>query len=156
MKERIVLKVNGKTHNVNVDPNTPLLYVLRNELELNAPKYGCGQQQCGACMALIDGKAKPTCMLPVKRAASFNIVTLEGIADKNGKLHPLQQAFIDEQAAQCGYCVNGMLIGAISLLNEKPNPTDGEIAKSMQISLCRCGSQARAVRAIKKVSGRLT
>lgn len=149
MQEKIVLEVNGKSHTVNVDPSTPLLYVLRNDLGLNGPKYGCALQQCGACMVMLDGKAQPSCMLPVSSAMAFRITTLEGLGNKS-QLHPVQQAFIDEQAAQCGYCLNGMVISAVSLLHEYPSPEDEEIRQGMQRNLCRCGSYSRIMRAIRK------
>ena len=104
MKESVVLRVNGRSHTIEIDPSTPLLYVLRNQLELNGPKYGCGLQQCGACMVLLDGKAQPSCMITVKSAKDHTITTLEGISESDDSLHPVQKAFIDEQAAQCGYC----------------------------------------------------
>src|SRR4051812_6722052 len=115
MKEPVVLHVNGESHTVNVDPSTPLLYVLRNQLLLNGPKYGCGLQQCGACMVLLNGKAQPSCMLPVSSVKEYNITTLEGLSKKNNE-HPVQKACVQEQAGQCGYCLNGMVITAVSLL----------------------------------------
>lgn len=154
MKKILVLNVNGKTVEVNTDPATPLLYVLRNDLELNGPKYGCGFQQCGACLVLLNGKAQPSCMMPVSTAVDFKITTLEGLA-RNEALHPVQQAFVDEQAAQCGYCLNGMVINAVSLLNEHPDADDQAIREGMQRSLCRCGTYARALRAIKRVQKEL-
>jgi nicotinate dehydrogenase subunit A len=152
MKTSVHLHVNGQSHTVNIDPDTPLLYALRNNLGLTGPKYGCGLQQCGACMVLLDGKAQPSCMLPVSSAQEHKITTLEGISTQEDKLHPVQQAFIDEQAAQCGYCLNGMVISAISLLNQYPSPDDATIREHMFRSLCRCGSQARVMRAIKRAA----
>lgn len=152
MKVPIVLKVNGTTHTVTVDPATPLLYVLRNQLALNGPKYGCGLQQCGACMVLLNGKAQPSCMAPVSSLEGTNITTLEGLS-QNNKMHPVQEAFVQEQAAQCGYCLNGMVITAVALLQEHPNPDENAIRKGMYRSLCRCGSQARVIRAIKRAAG---
>ncbi|MDT0689240.1 (2Fe-2S)-binding protein [Salegentibacter sp. F188] len=152
MKTLITLTVNGNKHEVNVDPQTPLLYVLRNNLELNGPKFGCGLSQCGACMVLFDGKANPSCLITVERAAEMKITTLEGLADKNGNLHKVQQAFIDEQAAQCGYCLNGLVIASVGLLNEKPNPSDEEIQAGLYRNICRCGVHARVIRAVKKAS----
>lgn len=152
MKASIVLKVNGRSHALNIDPSTPLLYALRNQLQLNGPKYGCGLQQCGACMVLVNGKARTSCMLPVSAAKGVEIITLEGLSTDKHALNPVQQAFVDEQAAQCGYCLNGMVISAVSLLNENASPDDAAIHKGMHTSLCRCGSQARAVRAIKKLA----
>ena len=146
----VVLNVNGKTHRLDIDPATPLLYVLRNQLFLNGPKFGCGMQQCGACMVLIDGKAQYSCMLPVSSAEKKPIITLEGLASPQGMLHPVQQSFLDEQAAQCGYCLNGMVISAVGLLNSAVSPDDAAIRKGMQRVLCRCGTQARVMRAIKR------
>lgn len=146
----IVLTVNGRTHRLDIDPATPLLYILRNQLALNGPKFGCGMQQCGACMVLIDGKAAYSCAMPVSSAQRKAITTLEGLATAEGKLHPVQQNFLDEQAAQCGYCLNGMVISAVSLLNTSTHLDDAAIRKGMQPVLCRCGSQARVLRAIKR------
>lgn len=153
MKVTVVLQVNGKSHTLNIDPSTPLLYILRNQLGLNGPKYGCGLQQCGACMVLLDGKAQPSCMIPASSAKEYNITTLEGVSQKKNTLHPVQEAFVKEQAAQCGYCLNGMVISAISLLAENPHPDDAAIREGMQRSLCRCGSQARIIRAVKRAAG---
>jgi nicotinate dehydrogenase subunit A len=144
----IDLNVNGKKHTVEADPATPLLYVLRNQLALNGPKYGCGLQQCGACMVLLDGKAQPSCMIPVQAVKSNNITTLEGL----GGTHPVQEAFVHEQAAQCGYCLNGMVMSAVSLLRENPHPDDAAIRKGMHQALCRCGTQARIIRAVKRAA----
>lgn len=152
MKTQIILNINGKQHEVNVDPQTPLLYVLRNNLGLNGPKFGCGLSQCGACMVLFDGKANPSCLMPVEQAAKMNITTLEGLADENGNLHKVQQAFIDEQAAQCGYCLNGLVMASVALLDENPNPTDEQIQEGLYRNICRCGVHARVVRAVKKAS----
>lgn len=153
MKETLTLKVNGKSHAVTIDPSTPLLYVLRNQLELNGPKYGCGLQQCGACMVLLDGKAQPSCMISVKSAKDHAITTLEGISKDKNTLHPVQEAFVKEQAAQCGYCLNGMVISAVSLLNENPKPNDKEIREGLQRNLCRCGTHSRIIKAVKKAVG---
>ena len=154
MKVPIVLQVNGTSHTVVVDPATPLLYVLRNQLALNGPKYGCGLQQCGACMVLLDGKAQPSCMIPVSSVKEMAVTTLEGLS-QNNKLHPVQEAFVQEQAAQCGYCLNGMVITAVSLLAENPHPDDMAIREGMYRSLCRCGTHARIIRAIKRAAGRV-
>lgn len=148
----IALNVNGTSHRLTIDPNTPLLYVLRNQLALNGPKYGCGLQQCGACMVLMDGKAQPSCMIPVSAVQQKKITTLEGLAKNNNRLHPVQEAFIAEQAAQCGYCLNGMVISAVALLNATPSPNDETIREGMQQSLCRCGSYARIMRAVKRAA----
>ena len=152
MKVPIVLQVNGKPHTVAVDPATPLLYVLRNQLGLNGPKYGCGLQQCGACMVLLNGKAQPSCMIAVSSVKGQDVTTLEGLSVSN-KLHPVQEAFVQEQAAQCGYCLNGMVITAVALLKENPHPDDAAIREGLYRSLCRCGSHARVIRAVKRAAG---
>lgn len=153
MKETIELRVNGSRHSIKVNPSTPLLYTLRNELALNGPKYGCGLQQCGACMVLLDGKAQPSCMITVKAAQQHEITTLEGLSKKDD-LHPVQEAFVKEQAAQCGYCLNGMVISAVALLNENPHPNEEEIRTGMQRNLCRCGTHWRIIRAVKSASAK--
>jgi nicotinate dehydrogenase subunit A len=153
MNTTIQLHVNGKLHTIQVDPSTPLLYVLRNQLALNGPKYGCGLQQCGACMVLLNGKAEPSCMLPVSAVKDKKILTLEGLAQKDDTLHPVQEAFIAEQAAQCGYCMNGMVISAVALLQENPHPDDAAIRAGLQRSLCRCGTQSRIIKAVKRAAG---
>ncbi len=149
MKTDIQLNVNGKEHTVQSAPDTPLLYVLRNQLELNGPKFGCGLQQCGACMVLLDGKSTPSCQLPVRTAAKSKITTLEGLVDENGRLHKIQEAFVKEQAAQCGYCLNGIIIASVALLNENPSPTDDEIKEKLKLNICRCGVHSRVVRAVR-------
>jgi nicotinate dehydrogenase subunit A len=146
------LHVNGKKHTVHVDEATPLLYVLRNQLGLNGPRYGCGLQQCGACMVLLDGRAQPSCMIPAADVKDQPVITLEGLSPDGRKLHPVQEAFMHEQAAQCGYCLNGMVISAVSLLQEDPHPTDAAIREGMQRSLCRCGTYARIMRAVKRAA----
>ena len=150
MNTTIQLHVNGKMHTVLVDAATPLLYVLRNQLALNGPKYGCGLQQCGACMVLLNGKAEPSCMLPVAAVKDKKIITLEGLAQKDNTLHPVQEAFVQEQAAQCGYCMNGMVISAVALLAENPNPDEAAIRAGLQRALCRCGTQSRIIKAVKR------
>lgn len=155
MTTTIQLQVNGKIHSVQVDPATPLLYVLRNQLQLNGPKYGCGLQQCGACMVLLNGKAEPCCMVPVEAVKDKAITTLEGLVQNNNTLHPVQEAFVKEQAAQCGFCLNGMVISAVALLNENPTPDDKAIREGLYRSLCRCGTHTRIIRAIKRASGQL-
>ena len=154
MEKAVALHVNGKTVTVQADPATPLLYILRNHLQLNGPKFGCGLQQCGACMVLIDGKAQPSCMLPLSSATQFKITTLEGLGTKD-KLHPVQQAFINEQAAQCGYCLNGMVISAVSLLHDFPSPDESTIREGLQRALCRCGSHSRILKAVRKAAQNL-
>jgi aerobic-type carbon monoxide dehydrogenase small subunit (CoxS/CutS family) len=145
----VSLRVNGATHQVDVDPTTPLLYVLRNDLGLRGPRFGCGLGQCGACTVIIDGVAMRSCVTPTS-AATGAITTLEGLA-KDGKLHPLQQAWIDEQVPQCGYCQNGQIMTAKALLDRNPNPTDAEIREGMQGVLCRCMTYYRIQAAIKRV-----
>lgn len=144
----VKLQVNGATHEVDVDPSTPLLYVLRNDLDLRGPRFGCGVGQCSVCTVIIDGTAVRSCLMPVS-AVSGDITTLEGLA-KNGKLHPLQQAWIDEQAAQCGYCQNGQIMTAKALLDKNPNPSDAEIRAAMDGALCRCMTYYRIQAAIKR------
>lgn len=152
MSDTIQLQVNGKKLAVQADPATPLLYVLRNQLQLNGPKFGCGLQQCGACMVLLNGKAQPSCMIPVSAVKEQTIVTLEGLT-KDNRLHPVQEAFVQEQAAQCGYCLNGMAISAVALLAENPKPDDATIREGLERSLCRCGTQSRIIRAVKRAAG---
>jgi nicotinate dehydrogenase subunit A len=152
MNTTIQLNVNGQKHTLQVDAATPLLYVLRNQLQLNGPKYGCGLQQCGACMVLLNGKAEPSCMLPASAVQDKTIVTLEGLVQKDNTLHPVQEAFVQEQAAQCGYCLNGMVISAVALLNEQPHPNDADIRTGLQRSLCRCGTQSRIIKAVKRAA----
>jgi nicotinate dehydrogenase subunit A len=147
------LRVNGKTSTVNVrDPNEPLLYVLRNHLRLTGVKFGCGLAQCGACMVLIDGKPEPSCTMPISTAADRAITTIEGIGTE--KPHPVQAAFIAEQAAQCGYCTNGMVMSAVGLLAAKPNATLEEAKTALARNLCRCGSHHRVLRAVMRAAGR--
>ncbi|ANJ73580.1 (2Fe-2S)-binding protein [Ralstonia insidiosa] len=147
----ITLHVNGKVVDVNVSPEMPLLYALRNDLSLKGPRFGCGLGQCGACSVLIDGVVQRSCVLPVGAAAGRPITTLEGMGTPE-KPDPLQQAFIDEQAVQCGYCINGMLIAARSLLNTNPKPTEAQVKEALASNLCRCGTHMRIVRAILKAS----
>jgi nicotinate dehydrogenase subunit A len=151
MKETLTLKVNGTSHTLRIDPTTPLLYVLRNQLELNGPKYGCGLQQCGACMVLLDGKAQPSCMITVKSAKDHDIITLEALSTQNA-WGAVLEAFSSEQAAQCGYCLNGMVMSAVSLLNENPKPDDKEIREGLQRNICRCGTHSRIIKAVKKAA----
>ena len=132
----VSLRVNGETHEVDIDPATPLLYVLRNDLGLKGPRFGCGLGQCGACTVIVDGVAVRSCVMPVASAGG-DITTLEGLS-KDGQLDPLQQAWIDEQVPQCGYCQNGQILTAKTLLDRNPNPTDAEIREGMEGVLCRC------------------
>jgi nicotinate dehydrogenase subunit A len=149
------LNVNGKKQAVRADPATPLLYVLRNQLMLNGPKYGCGLQQCGSCMVLLNGKAQPSCMIPISAIRDQAVVTLEGLKQKDDTLHPVQEAFIKEQAAQCGYCLNGMVISAVALLSENPHPDDAAIRAGLERSLCRCGTQSRIIKAVKSAAEKI-
>ena len=129
-----------------------MLYVLRDYLELNGPKFGCGLAQCGSCSVLIDGRARTTCMLPVSSIGQSKITTLEGLKEITGELHPVQEAFIKEQAVQCGYCLNGMVMAAVGLLNKNPSPDELEIKNSLEMNLCRCGAHGRIVRAVKSAA----
>jgi nicotinate dehydrogenase subunit A len=146
------LNVNGQDRAVDGDPDTPLLYVLRDTLALGGPKFGCGLGQCGACTVLVDGAAARSCLIPASEAAGKRVVTLEGLGTPEHP-HPLQAAFIAEQAAQCGYCTNGMVMQAKALLDRVPRPSDAEIRRELAGNLCRCGSQPRVIRAIKRAAG---
>jgi nicotinate dehydrogenase subunit A len=149
---KVTLSVNGKPASVAVDdPQMPLLYALRNDLALHGPRFGCGLGQCGACTVHVDGKAVRSCMFPMSKAAGKKIVTLEGLGTP-AKPHPLQQAFIDEQAVQCGYCINGMIMQAAALLGKNRKPTDLEIKEALASNLCRCGTHVRILRAVKRAS----
>jgi nicotinate dehydrogenase subunit A len=145
------IQVNGRKQEVAAEPETPLLYVLRNDLKLKGARFGCGLAQCGACMVLVDGKAVPSCDLPLSAAAGKAITTIEGIA-VNGKPHSLQQAFIDEQAAQCGYCITGIIMAAKALLDVNRNPTDADIRTALKGNLCRCGTHHRILRAVRRAA----
>jgi nicotinate dehydrogenase subunit A len=146
---RIVeLTVNGTAHALDVDPSVPLLHVLRHDLGLNGPKYGCGLGQCGACLVLLDGKAARSCVLPASAAAAHRITTLEGLA-VGGKLHAVQQAFIDKQGAQCGYCLNGMIIRIVALLEKVPMPTEEQIRDALTFNLCRCGAHEEILQSVR-------
>ena len=148
MAKTIHLKVNGADHDVTPEPGTPLLYVLRDDLKLHGPKFGCGLSQCGACTVHLDGAAVHSCITPVEAAAGHAITTLEGLGTV-AKPDPLQQAFIDEQAVQCGYCINGMIMTASAFLEKHPNPTRDEIKQALSGNLCRCGTYARIHAAVK-------
>lgn len=147
----ITLSVNGQRHEVHVAPDTPLLYVLRNELGLNGPLFGCGLEQCGACKVLRGAEAVTSCMLPVSEVENAEITTLEGLAE-DGELHPVQQAFLELQAAQCAYCSNGMIITAAALLWRTPHPSDAQIREALDGNLCRCGSHQRIIRAVQRAA----
>ena len=147
----IRLTVNGRIHEVTAERQTPLLYVLRNDFALNGPKYGCGLGECGTCTVLIDGAAARSCVIPIGGCAGRDIVTLEGLGTSD-KPDPVQQAFIDEQAAQCGYCIAGMIVRAQALLDANPSPSDAEIRRHMAPNLCRCGTHMRILRAIRRAA----
>ncbi|HKW68937.1 MAG TPA: (2Fe-2S)-binding protein [Terriglobales bacterium] len=145
----IALKVNGRTHTVDVDPATPLLYVLGDELQLRGPKFGCGLGQCGACTVLLNGRATRSCITPVSAVGKSEIVTLEGLGTPE-KPHPLQQAFIDEQAAQCGFCLSGVMLTAKAFLDRNPQATTQDVEQALEHVLCRCFVHARMMRAIER------
>jgi len=147
----ITLTVNGTSHTLDVEPDTPLLYVLRDDLALHGPKFGCGLAQCGSCTVLLDGVAVRSCVTPVSAVGAKKVVTLEGLGT-SARPHPVQQAFIDEQAAQCGYCVNGMIMSATALLAKTPNPSDRQIRQALAGNLCRCGTHQRIVAAVKRAA----
>lgn len=154
MSEPFILTVNGRARSVEVARTTPLLDVLRNHLGLTGPRYGCGLEQCGACMVLIDGDAAYSCSREAGSLVGRSIVTVEGLAP-NGGLHPLQQAFLDEQAGQCGYCLSGILIAAKALLDRNPSPTRPEIVEALDPNLCRCGAHPRILRAVARAAAML-
>jgi nicotinate dehydrogenase subunit A len=147
----ITLTVNGKAHQLDVDPEAPLLYVLRDELALNGPKFGCGVGQCGACAVILDGAAVNSCVIPVGTVKDRRVVTVEGLGSA-AQPGVLQQAFVDEQAAQCGYCIAGMIMRAQALLDHNPTPSDTQIRTHMAPNLCRCGTHMRIVAAIRRAS----
>jgi len=149
----LTLKVNGKSHRVEADSDTPLLYVLRNDLALNGAKFGCGLAQCGACTVLIGGEAVRSCVTPAGSVGDADIVTLEGLGTLNNP-HPLQRAFIEEQAAQCGYCIAGMMMSAKALLDRNPTPSEQEVREALSGNLCRCGTHPRIIRAVLR-AGRM-
>lgn len=146
------LTVNGRIHDVEAAPDTALLYVLRNDLELNGPKYGCGLGECGACAVLIDGVAARACVIPISGCTGRDIVTLEGLGSRDDP-DPVQQAFIAEQAAQCGYCLNGMIITTKALLRRNPHPSESELLESLRYNLCRCGAHIEIMRAAMRAAG---
>jgi aerobic-type carbon monoxide dehydrogenase small subunit (CoxS/CutS family) len=146
----LTLNVNGVTREVAVDPETPLLYVLRNDLKLKGARYGCGLGQCGACTVIVDGRAVQSCDVPASAVAGKKLVTIEGIGTAD-EPHPLQRAFVREQAAQCGYCVSGMIMSAKALLDANAAPTDAELRTALGGNLCRCGTHTRMLRAIRSV-----
>ncbi len=145
------LSVNGQTHTLDVDPETPLLWVIRENVGLTGTKFGCGIAQCGACTVHIDGKPVRSCVTPISAVGNSEVTTIEGLADESG-LHPVQQAWIAEQVPQCGYCQSGQIMSAVALLRDSPDPTDAEIDAAMQGNVCRCGMYQRIKRGIKRVA----
>jgi len=155
MSTTVTLRVNGGTHDVTVDdPQMPLLLALRNDLDLHGARFGCGLAQCGACTVHVDGKAVRSCVFPVSQAAGKEVTTLEGLGTID-KPHPLQQAFIDEQAVQCGYCINGMIMQAAAFLKDNRRPDETAIKRELEGNLCKCGTHLRIVRAVKRAAERM-
>ena len=161
MASEIQIRVNERVHSVSADPDTPLLYVLMNDLALQGPRFGCGLAQCGSCSVLVNGAETRSCVTPISAVVGKSVITLEGLPSwyakqkklsKTPALHPVQQALIDEQAVQCGYCFNGMIIQAAELLSKTPRPTEAQIRSAMNGHLCRCGSYPRVIRAIQRAS----
>lgn len=149
---RTALNVNGRSYTVDVEPDTPLLYILRNDLDMHGPRFGCGLAQCGACTVLVQGRPIRSCVTPVSTVkASEQITTLDGLGTPE-KPHPIQQAWIERQAVQCGFCMNGHMMVAKSLLDRNPNPSDGEIRQALQSILCRCGTYYRVIGAVKRAA----
>lgn len=155
MSDSLTLTVNGQSHPIRSGPSTPLLTVLRNELGLTAARFGCGLEQCGACKVLVNGEAVASCRLPVSEVVASEISTLEGLSDGQD-LHPIQKAFLEEQAAQCGFCTAGLIIAIKGLLDHTPAPTDAEIREALQIHVCRCGIHHRILRAVRRAADALS
>jgi nicotinate dehydrogenase subunit A len=151
MPDKFNLRVNGRDCQVEAEPNTPLLYILRNDLKLKGTRFGCGEGHCGACNVLLDGNPVQSCDTPLWSVPGHDITTIEGIGEGPG-LHPVQQAFISEQAIQCGYCIDGIIISAVALLRRERNPTDAQIAAALDRNLCRCGTHVRVLRAIRRAA----
>jgi len=151
---KISFRVNSKNQTVDAEPDMPLLYALRNDLRLNGPKFGCGLAQCGACTVIMEGNAIRSCVTPMSAVQNKSVTTLEGLGSTK-KMHKIQQAFVDEQAAQCGYCINGMIMSSKALLDKNPKPTDSQIREALARNLCRCGTHIRILRAVKRASGQL-
>jgi aerobic-type carbon monoxide dehydrogenase small subunit (CoxS/CutS family) len=154
MGQSVELEINGKRYPVSYPSDTPLLYVLRDELGLTGTKYGCGEGMCGACTVLIGGTARRSCQIPVSAAAGKPILTIEGL-EKNGALHPVQQAFLDAGAFQCAYCTSGMIMSSVSLLQSNRNPSKEQIVQSLQGNLCRCGTHPRIIEAVRTAAARM-
>jgi nicotinate dehydrogenase subunit A len=148
---KITLRVNGASRTLDADPQMPLLYALRNDLELKGPRFGCGKGQCGACSVLLDGQVVRSCSVTMERVAGKAVTTLEGLGS-SAKPSVVQQAFIDEQAAQCGYCSNGMVVAATALLQSNPNPSEQQIREALARHLCRCGTHTRIVKAVQRAA----
>jgi nicotinate dehydrogenase subunit A len=151
MPETFKLRINGRDCEVRAEPDTPLLYILRNDLNLKGTRFGCGEARCGACNVLFDGRAVQSCDTPLWSVAGHDVTTIEGIGS-GAALHPVQQAFIDEQAIQCGYCIDGIIVAAVALLQREPDPTDAQIATALERNLCRCGTHVRILRAIRRAA----
>ena len=151
---KITLRVNGKNQTIDAEPDMPLLYALRNDLQLNGPKYGCGMAQCGSCTVIMEGNAIRSCVTQVGSVHNRAVTTLEGLGSTK-KMHKIQQAFVDEQAVQCGYCINGMIMSTKALLDKNAKPTDAQIKEALAGNLCRCGTHIRILRAVKRASGQL-
>jgi len=145
----VTLRVNSRSHTVDVDPRTPLLFILQNDLQLNGPKFGCGMAQCGACTVIVDRKAVRSCVTPVATVRGKEIITLEGLGTPD-RPHPLQRAFIESQAAQCGYCISGIIMAAKAFLDDHPRPTDTEIRRALAGNLCRCGTHLEILSAVRR------
>ena len=143
--------VNGQTRSVQSDPETPLLTVLRDDLGLTGSKYGCGEGQCGACTVLLDGAPRRSCVLPISAAAGKSVTTIEGL-EQSGRLHPVQQAFLDAEAFQCAYCTSGMIMSSVALLKQNPNPTPSDIAQALEGNICRCGTHPRVIEAVERAA----
>jgi nicotinate dehydrogenase subunit A len=148
---RMTLDVNGQVHTIDADPDMPLLYALRNDLGLNNPHFGCGLAQCGACTVLVDGRAVRSCVTPISAIGASEITTIEGLGSLE-KPHALQRAFIEEQAAQCGYCINGMIMSAKELLDRNPRPSEQDVRGALAANLCRCGTHNRIIRAVLRAA----
>jgi nicotinate dehydrogenase subunit A len=151
MEEVYKIRVNGVEREVRAEPSTPLLYILRNDLGLKGTRFGCGEGHCGACTVLVDGKPLQSCDMPLWSAAGKEITTVEGLS-RSGTPHPIQQAFLDEQAAQCGYCINGIMMSAKALLDGNPDPSEAQIAAALDRNLCRCGTHVRILRAVARAA----
>ncbi len=151
MAKPIQLEVNGKRYTVQCDPETPLLSALRDQLGLTGTKYGCGEGQCGACTVLLSGTPRRSCQIPVNAATAKPITTIEGL-EKDGRLHPVQQAFLDAEAFQCAYCTSGMILSSVGLLSTNPNPSSADIVQSLQGNICRCGTHPRILDAVHQAA----